>query len=73
MAEDGEEQNVYLLGARGPLNSFEEGTVIAVYRRENDIEDIWIVSLDGSDYDDWEILSQIEFQEQYYDHGWLLR
>ena len=43
-----------------------EGKVIAVYHRKNDNEDKWIVSLDGKDYSDAEILDAIRFQEQYF-------
>lgn len=68
---DGEEQDVYVLGSDDPLETF-EGKVIAVYHRFNDTEDKWIVSLDGSDYSDEEILQQIHFQEQYFE-GTLLR
>ena len=70
-AADGEEQDVYVLGAESPLTTF-EGTVIAVYHRINDAEDKWIVSLDGRDYPDAEILRMIRFQERYYE-GFLLR
>lgn len=70
-APDGEEQDVYVLGADEPLQTF-EGRVIAIYHRFDDIEDKWIVSLDGSDYTDEEILEAIRFQEKYYT-GTLLR
>lgn len=71
MAPDGAEQDVYVLGADKPIWNF-EGIVIAVYHRTNDVEDKWIVSLDGSDYTDEEILKTINFQEQYF-KGRLLR
>ena len=71
IAGDGEEQDVYVLGTDKPIDKF-EGKVIAVYHRINDVEDKWIVSLDGSDYSDDEILQLINFQEQYYE-GELLR
>ena len=70
-AEDGEEQDVYVLGTDQPLAAF-EGTVIAVYHRLDDVEDQWIVSLDGTDYSDEEILDAIRFQEQYF-KGKLIR
>jgi len=70
-AEDGAEQDIYLIGTNIPLSEF-EGIVIAVYRRYDDVEDKWIVSADGRDYPDDEILKQIEFQEQFF-HGELLR
>ena len=70
-AEDGAEQDVYLLGIQYPVEKF-KGRVIAVYRRFDDIEDKWIVSSDDRDFSDEEILEQIQFQEQYF-HGKLLR
>lgn len=66
MGGDGEEQDVYILGSDKPLKRF-EGKVIAVYHRTNDVEDKWIVSLDGRDYPDDEILNTIHFQEQFYE------
>jgi inorganic pyrophosphatase len=71
IAGDGEEQDVYVLGTDMPLASF-TGKVIAVYRRTNDCEDKWIVSLDGKDYSDGEILEAIRFQEQFF-QGELIR
>ncbi|SFO64501.1 inorganic pyrophosphatase [Pseudobutyrivibrio sp. JW11] len=70
-APDGEEQDVYIFGADEPLDTY-AGTVIAVYHRINDNEDKWIVSIDGKDYSDDEILEKIDFQEKYY-KGILLR
>ena len=66
MANDGMEQDVYVLGTDKPLLTF-EGKVIAVYHRFNDVEDKWIVSVDDSEYSDEEILQSIWFQEQYFD------
>ena len=71
IAGDGEEQDAYVLGTDKPIDTF-EGKVIAVYHRFNDEEDKWIVSLDGSNYSDDEILRFIKFQEQYYE-GKLIR
>jgi len=65
-AGDGEEQDVYVLGADGPIETF-EGKVIAVCCRLDDAEDKWIVSADGRDYTDEEIMRQIGFQERYFD------
>lgn len=66
MAEDGCEQDVYLMGEDQPVDHF-EGIVIAVVHRFNDLESKWVVSSDGSDYTDDEILEKINFQEQYFD------
>ena len=70
-AEDGEEQDVYIFGTNEPIKTF-EGIVIAVYHRINDTEDKWIVSIDGSDYSDEQILKAIDFQERYFE-GELIR
>ncbi|MDO5122717.1 MAG: inorganic pyrophosphatase [Erysipelotrichaceae bacterium] len=70
-AGDGQEQDAYVLGTDKPLKTF-EGKVIAVYHRLNDVEDKWIVSIDGTDYTDEEILQAIHFQEQYFE-GVLVR
>ncbi|MCR5448414.1 MAG: inorganic diphosphatase [Solobacterium sp.] len=71
IAGDGQEQDVYVFGSDKPLKTF-EGKVIAVYHRLNDAEDKWIVSVDGTDYTDEEILQAIHFQEQYFE-GVLVR
>ena len=68
---DGEDQDVYVLGADAPLKEF-EGRVIAVYHRFDDAEDKWIVALDGEDRADDEILKAIDFQEKFF-KGALIR
>ena len=70
-AGDGDEQDVYVLGTDEPIMTF-EGKVIAVYHRFNDVEDKWIVSLNGKNYSDEEILNAICFQEKYF-KGELIR
>ena len=70
-AGDGDEQDVYVFGTDGPITEF-TGKVIAVYHRFNDVEDKWIVSLDGEDVSDERILGDISFQEQFF-YGKLFR
>ena len=70
-ANDGEEQDVYVLGTNIPMKKF-KGEVIAIYHRINDVEDKWIVTIDGKKYSDEEILDFIHFQEIYFE-GYLLR
>lgn len=65
IAGDGAEQDVYVFGTEEPINAF-NGKVIAVYHRFDDVEDKWIVSLDGSDIPDNKILGDINFQEQFF-------
>ncbi|RKI22603.1 inorganic pyrophosphatase [bacterium 1xD8-6] len=64
-ADDGTEQDVYLFGTDKPLKKF-EGKVIAVWHRFDDVEDKWIVSLDGENVTAEKILGDISFQEQYF-------
>ena len=71
IAPDGAEQDVYVLGTDKPICKF-EGKVIAVYHRFNDVEDKWIVSIEGNNYSDEEILKMIDFQERYF-KGKLIR
>ena len=70
-AEDGAEQDVYLFGSEEPLNTF-EGKVIAVWHRFDDVEDKWIVSLNGKNLTNEKILGDISFQEQFF-YGKLYR
>ena len=70
-AGDGAEQDVYLFGTDKALTYF-EGKVIAVYHRFDDVEDKWIVSLDGEDITEEKILGDITFQEQFF-YGKLYR
>lgn len=65
IAGDGAEQDVYVFGTDEPIKTF-KGKVIAVYHRFNDVEDKWIVSLDGSDIPDNKIMGDINFQEQFF-------
>lgn len=65
LADDGEWQDVYLFGTEEPLKHF-EGKVIAVWHRFDDVEDKWIVSLDGKEVAEEKILGDISFQEQFF-------
>ena len=67
LAPDGEELDVYVLGADTPLRTF-TGQVIGVIHRENDIEDKLVAAPVGSIYSQNEILEQVHFQEQYFIH-----
>lgn len=64
-AGDGAEQDVYVFGTDQPLKTF-TGKVIGVYRRLNDNEDKWIVSLNRELISPEDILDEIDFQEQYF-------
>jgi len=66
LAPDGEAQDVYVLGVDEPLVNF-TGEVIAAIRRENDVEDKWIVAPPGACYLDEEIAEAVHFQERFFD------
>lgn len=63
---DGEEQDVYLLGADGPLEKAWAKVVGIVYR-ENDGEDKLIALLDGESMTRESIIANLDFQERYFE------
>lgn len=65
IAPDGEEQDAYILGIQEPVKEF-EGTVIAVIRRFDDVEEKWVVAPDHVSYTKEQIMEQVAFQEQYF-------
>lgn len=65
-ADDGEEQDAYILGIDESLSEF-EGKLIAIVHRLNDNEDKWVVAPDGMNFTEDEIRLQLHFQEQYFD------
>ena len=64
-APDGEEQDAYILGVGKPVKEF-SGRIIAIVRRSDDVEEKWVVCPDGMSFTKDEIMSQIQFQEKYY-------
>ena len=65
-ADDGEEQDVYILGVDEPITEF-EGKVIAIVHRLNDNEDKWVVAPDGMSFSEDKIKELLHFQEQYFE------
>ena len=65
IAQDGEEQDAYILGIDKPLKEF-TGVVLAIVHRLNDVEDKWIVVPEGVSFTKEEIIKQVEFQEKYF-------
>ena len=54
-----------MFGTDQPLQTY-TGKVVGVYHRFDDVEDKWIVSLNGEDISDDKILGEISFQEQFF-------
>lgn len=64
-APDGEEQDIYYLGVKEPLEKF-CGIVIAIIHREDDSEDKLVVAPRGINFSNEEIEKMVHFQEQYF-------
>ena len=64
-APDGDFQDAYILGVDEPVSSF-TGTVIAIIRRLDDVEDKLVVAPKGVSYRDEEILAKLHFQGRYF-------
>lgn len=62
---DGEEQDAYLIGVTRPVEAF-TGRIVAVVRRENDVEDKWVVAPEGADFSYADIETAVRFQERYF-------
>ena len=62
---DGEEQDAYILGVDTPLSAF-RGRVIAVIRREDDVEEKWVVAPKGTAFTEEDVRRETHFQEQYF-------
>ena len=65
MAPDGEEEDAYILGVNEPVSEF-VGKVIAMIRREDDVENKWVVAPEGMAFTREEIQRLTFFQEQYF-------
>ena len=66
MGGDGMEQDVYVLGVDGPLETF-DGEVVAVIRRADDVEEKWVAAPEGVRFTAEEIRRQVAFQERFFD------
>ena len=64
-AQDGEEQDAYILGVDEPVESF-CGTVIAIIHRLDDVEEKWVVAPEGVTFTKDEIFRQVNFQERFF-------
>lgn len=66
IAPDGEEQDAYILGVDHPVKTF-TGKIIAIIRRNDDIEEKWVVAPEKSSFSKEDIIEKTFFQEQYFD------
>ena len=63
---DGEEQDVYILGVKEPLETF-TGPIIGVVRRADDNEDKFVAAPEGMAFTAAEIAEKIHFVEKYFE------
>jgi inorganic pyrophosphatase len=64
-AADGEEQDAYILGVNEPVKEF-TGRIIAIIHRFDDVEEKWVVAPKNASFTEEEIMTQVSFQEQYF-------
>jgi inorganic pyrophosphatase len=62
---DGEEIDAYVIGEFEPLEKF-NGYVVAVIKRENDVEDKLVVCKELDKYNKEQIQALVEFQERFF-------
>ena len=65
IANDGEEQDAYILGVNLPLKEF-TGKVIAIIHRFDDVEEKWVVAPEKMTFSKEEIEEKVAFQEKYF-------
>lgn len=65
LAEDGEEQDAYILGINEPVKEF-TGKIIAIINREDDVESKWVVAPENAVLYEPEIKASVAFTEQYF-------
>ena len=69
---DGEWQDVYILGTDTPLSEF-TGTVKAVIRRTDDVEDKWVAAPETVCLTEEEIREKTDFQEKFFHTAVVMR
>ena len=66
MAQDGEEQDAYILGVTEPVAEF-TGRIIAIINRRDDVEEKWVIAPESTVLYEPEIKAKVAFTEQYFD------
>lgn len=66
MAQDGEEQDAYVIGVDVPIKEY-TGKVVAIIHRNDDVEEKWVVCPKDKTFVKEEIEEQVRFQEQFFD------
>ena len=66
MGGDGEEQDVYILGVKEPVERF-TGRILAAIRRRDDNEDKLVAAPEGMVFTRQQIMDAVDFVEKYFD------
>lgn len=66
MADNGEEQEAYVIGVDMPVTEF-SGKRIAVVHRNNDLGDKWVIAPENMPFTKQQIEEMVHFNEQYHD------
>jgi len=66
IAQDGEEQDAYVIGVDIPVKEF-TGKVVAIIHRNDDVEEKWVVCPEDRTFTKDEIEEIVKFQEQFFD------
>ena len=66
IAQDGEEQDAYVIGVDVPVREF-TGKVVAIIHRNDDVEEKWVVCPEDRTFTKDEIEEIVKFQEQFFD------
>jgi len=69
VAQDGEEQDAYILGVQEPVTEF-TGQIIAIINRHDDVEDKWVVVPEHTVLYEPQIKAAVAFTEQYFDSSY---
>lgn len=66
IAQDGEEQDAYIIGVDKPIKEF-VGRIIAIIHRNDDVEEKWVVAPQNLLFTKEQIWEKVMFTEQYFD------
>ena len=66
IAEDGEEQDAYIIGVDIAVDEF-TGKRIAIVHRRDDVETKWVIAPESMPFNKQQIEEMVYFQEQYFD------
>lgn len=67
ISSDGEAMDVYILGIHQPLSRFTGQCIAVIYRKEDPGDPKLVLTPLGVDFSDEDILTQVDFQEKFFE------